>query len=160
MGTSGSFKIVRTTASYFFSPSGHGKWSKTVFFRIFANYSNAKIFKRYPRVPNESWHPGVSENVVLCYSIIFLTRVMAAPKGHFALALWLVDLSCFFSQCYINRCTRNWGVWAKQAEWWQWSEVGNIARRNGGGCSSYSVWSAVVGTVGIVGKGTVGVVTV
>ena len=44
MGTSGSFEIVRTPASYFFSPSGHGKWAKTVFFRIFANYSNAKIF--------------------------------------------------------------------------------------------------------------------
>ena len=48
MGTSGSFKIVRTTASYFFSPSGHGKWAKKVLFRIFANYSNAKIFRRYP----------------------------------------------------------------------------------------------------------------
>ena len=59
MGKSGSFKIVRTTASYFFSPSGHGKWTKTVFFRIFANYS---------------------ENVVVCYSIIFLTRVMAAQS--------------------------------------------------------------------------------
>ena len=49
-----SFKIVRTTASYFFSPSGHGKWAKKVFFRIFANYSNANIFKRYPRMPYES----------------------------------------------------------------------------------------------------------
>merc|ERR1712051_872416 len=48
MGTSGSFKVVQTAASYFFSPSGHGKWAKTVFFRIFANYSNAKIFKSYP----------------------------------------------------------------------------------------------------------------
>ena len=45
MGTSGSFEIVRTTASYFFSPSGHGKWTKTVHFRIFANYSNAKNFQ-------------------------------------------------------------------------------------------------------------------
>ena len=71
MGTSGSFKIVRTTASYFFSPSGHGKWAKTVLFRIFANYSNAKIFRRYPRVPNESWRPGDSENVVVFNSMIF-----------------------------------------------------------------------------------------
>ena len=101
-------------------------------------------------------------------SLIFLQKPsldlewVGEVLGHFALALWL-DVGwfvLFFSQCYINRCARNWGVWAKQAEWWQWSEVGNIARRNGGGCSSYSVWSAVVGTVGIVGKGTVGVVTV
>ena len=54
MGTSGSFKIVRTTASYFFSPSGHGKWAKKVLFRIFANYYNAKIFRRFQRVPYES----------------------------------------------------------------------------------------------------------
>ena len=71
MGTSGSFKIVRTTASYFFSPLGHGKWAKTEFFRMFANYSDAKIFKRYPRMPYESWRPADSENVVVFVAIIF-----------------------------------------------------------------------------------------
>ena len=42
------------------------------------NYANAnasrplaKIFKRYPDMPYESWRPGDSENVVVFYSIIF-----------------------------------------------------------------------------------------
>ena len=36
----------------FFSPSGHGKWAKTLFFfRILSNYSNAKNFKMYPGMP-------------------------------------------------------------------------------------------------------------
>ena len=48
MGTSSSFKIVRTPASYIISRSGHGKLEKTGSFRILANCSNAKIFKRYP----------------------------------------------------------------------------------------------------------------
>ena len=81
MGTSGSFKIVRTTASYFFSPSGHGKWAKTLFFRIFANFSNAKIFKRYPRMPYESWRPAGSENVVVFVAIIFLNQSYGCSKS-------------------------------------------------------------------------------
>ena len=48
MGTSGTFEIVRTPASYIISRSGHGKLEKTGSFRILANCSNAKIFKRYP----------------------------------------------------------------------------------------------------------------
>ena len=48
MGTSGTFEIVRTPASYIVSRSGHGKWVKMGSFRISANYSNAKFFKRYP----------------------------------------------------------------------------------------------------------------
>ena len=48
MGTSGTFEIVRTPASYIISQSGHGKWEKTGYFRILANYSDAQFFKRYP----------------------------------------------------------------------------------------------------------------
>ena len=43
--------FVRTPASYIFSQSGHGKWIKTFFFCISANYSNAKSLKRYPGMP-------------------------------------------------------------------------------------------------------------
>ena len=61
MDASGSFKIVRTLASYFFSPLGHGKWAKTFFFGFSANYSNAS--------------PAGSENVVVFFSayLFFLT---------------------------------------------------------------------------------------
>ena len=97
MGTSGSFKIVRTTASYFFSPSGHGKWAKTVLFRIFANYSNAKNFRRYPRVPYESWRPGDSENVVVFYSIIFQTRLMGVQSQR-SLKIWVCHQNYAVSQ--------------------------------------------------------------
>ena len=48
MGTSGTFEIVRTPASYIISRSGHGKWEKTGSFCILANYPDSKIFKRYP----------------------------------------------------------------------------------------------------------------
>ena len=48
MGMSGSFKIVPTQASYIFSTSGPQKTQKKGSFRISANYSNAKNFKRYP----------------------------------------------------------------------------------------------------------------
>ena len=47
MGTSGTFEIVRTPASYIISRSGHGKWEKTGSFCILANYPDSKIFKRY-----------------------------------------------------------------------------------------------------------------
>ena len=43
MGTSGTFEIVRTPASYIISRSGHGKWEKTGSFRILANYSYAIV---------------------------------------------------------------------------------------------------------------------
>ena len=65
MGTSGSLKIVRTLASYFFVHRGDTEnGQKQYFFRIFANYSNVKFFKRYPRMSYESWRPAGSENVV------------------------------------------------------------------------------------------------
>ena len=42
------------------------------------NYANANasrhvanFFKRYPDMPYESWRPGDSKNVVVCYSITF-----------------------------------------------------------------------------------------
>ena len=51
------------------------------------NYANAnasrplaKIFKRYPDMPYESWRPGDSKNVVVFYSLIFQTRVIAAQS--------------------------------------------------------------------------------
>ncbi len=51
------------------------------------NYANvnasrrvAKFFKRYPDMPYESWRPGDSENVVVFYSIIFWTQVIAAQS--------------------------------------------------------------------------------
>ena len=45
LGTSGSFKIVRTPASYIISRSGQGKWAKKFFFRISANYSENVVTK-------------------------------------------------------------------------------------------------------------------
>ena len=80
MGTSGTFEIVRTPASYIISRSGHGKWQKMGSFCILANYSNAKFFKRYLDMPYESWRPGDSENVVVFVAIIFWTVVMAAQS--------------------------------------------------------------------------------
>ena len=60
MGMSGSFKIVRTPASYIIFRSGQGKWENNIIFlRISANYSNA-----YPGMPYEIWRPAGSENVV------------------------------------------------------------------------------------------------
>ena len=41
MGMSGSFKIVRTPASYIISWMVHRKWEKMGSFRILANYSYA-----------------------------------------------------------------------------------------------------------------------
>ena len=63
MGTSGTFKIVRTPASYIISRSRHRKWEKTGSFRISANYSNAKFLRGIQGMPLESWRPGLSENV-------------------------------------------------------------------------------------------------
>ena len=48
MGMSGSFKIVRTPASYIISWIVHGKLEKKGSFHILANYSDAKFLKRYP----------------------------------------------------------------------------------------------------------------
>ena len=70
MGKSGSFKIVRTKPSYFFTV-GTRKMDKNGIFRIFANYSNAKIFQTYPRMPYETWFPAGSENVVAFVAMIF-----------------------------------------------------------------------------------------
>ena len=87
MGTSGSLKIVRTLASYFFVHRGDTEnGQKQYFFRIFANYSNAK--KRYPRVPYESWRQAGSENVVVFVAIIFWTRVLAAQSQR-SLKFWV-----------------------------------------------------------------------
>ena len=70
----------QTPAFYIISRSGLGKWKKTGSVRILANYSNAKIFKRYPRMPYENWRPAGSENVVVFVAIIFKTRVTAAQS--------------------------------------------------------------------------------
>ena len=52
-------KLSKRWPLTFFSPSGHGKLAKTLFFfRISAKYSNAKNFKRYPGMPYESWRPA------------------------------------------------------------------------------------------------------
>ena len=47
---------------------------KTGSFRILANYSDAKNFKRYPTMqgmPSETLRPGLSDNVVVFVAIIF-----------------------------------------------------------------------------------------
>ena len=80
MGTSSTFKIVRTPASYIISWIVHGKLEKKGSFHILANYSDAIFFKRYPDMPYESWRPGDSENVVVFVAIIFWTVVMAAQS--------------------------------------------------------------------------------
>ena len=64
-------KLSECRPPYIISRSGQGNWVKTLFFRISANYSNAKIFKRYPGMPYESWRPAGSENVVVFVAINF-----------------------------------------------------------------------------------------
>ena len=78
MGTSGTFEIVRTPASYIIFQSRHvytdnGKIfpGKKGSFRISANYSNAKKLRGIQGMPTESWRPGLSENVVVFVAIIF-----------------------------------------------------------------------------------------
>ena len=71
MGTSGTFEIVRTPASYIISRSGHGKWEKKGFFS-FWSITQMQIFLRgIQGMPSETLRPGLSENVVVLVAIIF-----------------------------------------------------------------------------------------
>ena len=81
MGTSGSFKIVRTTASYFFSPSGHGKWAKAVFFFAFLPITPMQIFKRYIQICHMKADvlPFLKMWWFLCYN--FLNRSYCCSKS-------------------------------------------------------------------------------
>ena len=65
------------------------------------NYANAnasrllaKIFKRYPDMPYESWRPGDSENVVVFYSIIFNPEFYCCPKSGQISGICLAKLWC------------------------------------------------------------------
>ena len=80
--TSGSFKIVRTTASYFFSPSGHGKWAKTVLFRIFANYSNAKFSGDIRGCHTQLFKNSLCGGLSIIILILFKTQILPGSWGN------------------------------------------------------------------------------